>query len=131
MKRGDINMCKPNEPQPDDKNISQGGGQPGVIPTIRMSDFLKYGCPFCGCISEWQLKREAQIEKEFGDVYHSFSNPNFCSSCGKDFVVAGDKVTRSNVFMCTENGFSTPDISEHPRKGIPATVIASRKQKEK
>lgn len=82
---------------------------------ISYTDFVKYGCPKCGCDSA-----------RGGNFMGNGTQEGTCRECGEVFVVLADGKTKSSIGYRTnktdENGkaiFDFPELQQHPRKGIP------------
>lgn len=82
---------------------------------ISYSDFLKYGCPFCGC----NYARN-------GNVSGGGTSRGTCKECDSDFVILADDIRKSSFGFGTnqknergETIFEYPELQPHPRKGIP------------
>ena len=83
---------------------------------ISANDKDNYGCPFCGCDTA-----------TLGHMYGSGTFPVMCSECKKKYVILANEVSKSTFGFGTnekdENGetiYEFPELSEHPRKGIPS-----------
>lgn len=81
---------------------------------IKWSDYLKYGCPSCGCDSA-----------RGGNLSGGGTSEGTCRECSTTFVILGDGIRKSAIGFGTdkkdENGhtiFDYPKLQEHPRKGI-------------
>lgn len=82
---------------------------------ISYSDFLKYGCPFCGC----DYARS-------GNVSGGGTSIGACKECDSCFVILADGIRKASFGFETnqkdENGetvFEYPELQAHPRNGIP------------
>jgi len=71
---------------------------------ISYKDYLKYGCPKCGCdVSNTMNFRT-------GDTL-----PVICEECKTEFIILADGLKQSRLTF----GDEAPKLQEHPRKGIP------------
>lgn len=82
---------------------------------ISWSDYMKYGCPSCGCDSA-----------SGGNFSGHGTSEGTCRECGTNFVLLADGQRKSGIGFGTgkkdENGktiFEYPELQVHPRKGIP------------
>lgn len=82
---------------------------------ISWSDYMKYGCPNCGCDSA-----------RGGHFSGGGTQQGTCRECGESFVILSDGVKQSAIGFGTdekdEKGemvFEHPMLQEHPRKGTP------------
>lgn len=82
---------------------------------ISYSDYLKYGCPLCGC--------DSAVGGNFSG--HGTSDGT-CRECGTNFVILADGQRKSGIGYGTgrkdSNGetiFEYPELQKHPRKGTP------------
>lgn len=82
---------------------------------ISWSDYMKYGCPSCGC--NYAIG---------GNVSGGGTSSGTCRECNTRFAILADDVRKSSIGFGTgqedENGetiFEYPELQKHPRKGIP------------
>ena len=82
---------------------------------ISYSDYLKYGCPSCGCDSA-----------SGGNVSGYGTSSGTCRECNTTFVILADGERMSSIGYGTgrknSNGetiFEYPELQPHPRKGTP------------
>lgn len=82
---------------------------------ISWSDFMKYGCPNCGCDAASR-----------GNSSGGGTQTGTCRECKETFVVLADGVDKSAIGFGTdkkdENNkmiFDYPELQVHPRKGTP------------
>lgn len=83
---------------------------------IKFDDYLKYGCPYCGCGSA-----------SAGNILCRGTSTGICRECRKEFITLSDGLTKSNIGFATDkvdkNGctvYEYPKLQRHPRKGIPS-----------
>lgn len=82
---------------------------------ISYYDYLKYGCPSCGCDSA-----------RGGNFYGHGVSTGTCRECKTEFVILADDVKKSSIGFGTDEVdgegktiFYHPELQEHPRKGTP------------
>lgn len=82
---------------------------------ISYLDYLKYGCPSCGCDSA-----------AGGNVSGYGTSSGTCRECNTTFVILGEGKRKSEIGYGTgkkdSNGktiFEYPELQQHPRKGTP------------
>ena len=82
---------------------------------ISWSDYMKYGCPNCGCDSA-----------RGGNFFGGGTQEGTCRECGEAFVILADGVKQSSIGFGTDMRdregkmiFEHPMLQEHPRKGTP------------
>ena len=79
------------------------------IIAISIEDYLKYGCPYCGCDSA-----------RGGFMSTNRTHIGVCRECEKSFVILHDKCKKSDIgFGLGDGKYAYPELQEHPRKGIP------------
>lgn len=83
---------------------------------IKQNDYLKYGCPHCGCDSSYVSS----------GCYASNTVPCTCRECRQVFILLANDLKKSSIGFGTgkkdKNGkeiFEYPELQEHPRKGTP------------
>lgn len=79
---------------------------------ISYSDYLKYGCPSCGCDSA-----------AGGNFSGHGTSDGTCRECGTNFVILADGQRKSSIGYGTgrkdsseETIFEYPELQPHPRK---------------
>ena len=82
---------------------------------ISWSDYMKYGCPSCGC----DYARS-------GNISGRGTSFGTCRECDTSFAILADGQNEAGIGVGTgqkdENGkdiFEFPKLQKHPRKGIP------------
>lgn len=81
---------------------------------ISFNDYIKYGCPNCGCDSA-----------RGGNMSGGGTQSGTCRECKHTFVILSDgiKVSAIGFGKGTDSDgktiFEYPELQEHPRKGIP------------
>ncbi len=78
---------------------------------ISQSDFNRFGCPKCGYL----------IPEVFESWIPSTTMPSTCCECGAKFIILANGVNESSIGVKRygETDFYYPQLSAHPRDGIP------------
>ena len=82
---------------------------------INYSDYLKYGCPNCGCDSA-----------RGGRFFGGGTSSAICRECETNFIILADNIKKSAFGFGTDKKdkdgktiFEYPEAQIHPRKGTP------------